>query len=71
MDEAQQDVTGEVKLKLYKGNCMVLGRRSPHSLFDEAMATFEKDTVYHQHDAEGFIRLNALRVKIRSLLRSS
>jgi argininosuccinate synthase len=69
IDEAQQDVTGRVKLKLYKGCCTVLGRQSPKSLFDEKMATFEKDTVYHQQDAEGFIRLNALRLKIRALLR--
>jgi len=65
IDEMQQPVTGEVRLKLYRGNVMVVGRRSPHSLYDERIATFEADTVYNQRDAEGFIKLNALRLRLR------
>jgi argininosuccinate synthase len=60
-------VTGTVRLKLYKGNCIVVGRKSPKSLFHKDYATFEQDTVYNQKDAEGFIKLNALRLKIRRL----
>jgi argininosuccinate synthase len=67
MDECAQDVTGTVRLKLYKGNITVVGRRSPRSLYRTDFATFEADTVYRQRDAEGFINLNALRLKIRSL----
>jgi argininosuccinate synthase len=67
MDECQQDVTGTVRLKLYKGNVIVTGRRSPRSLYRTDFATFEADSVYRQRDAEGFINLNALRLKIRSL----
>jgi argininosuccinate synthase len=67
MDECVQDVSGTVRLKLYKGNVMVAGRRSPRSLYRNDFATFEADTVYRQRDAEGFINLNALRLKIRSL----
>ncbi len=67
MDEAQRDVTGTVRLKLYKGNVMVAGRRSPRSLYRQDIATFEADSVYRQQDAEGFIRLNALRLRIRAL----
>jgi len=65
IDETQQKVTGDVRLKLYRGNTMVVGRRSPHSLYDEKVATFEADTVYNQRDAEGFIKLNALRLRLR------
>ena len=61
IDETQKYVEGEVKLKLYKGNVMVVGRTSPLSLYSEAHSTFEEDEVYNQKDAEGFIRLNALR----------
>jgi len=68
IDDAQQKVSGTARLKLYKGNCMVVGRKSPNSLFSEAFATFEKDTVYNQADAEGFIKLNALRLRLRKLL---
>src|SRR4030095_2685752 len=68
IDDSQQKVSGVARLKLYKGNCDVVGRKSPNSLFSEAFATFEKDTVYNQKDAEGFIRLNALRLRLRSLL---
>jgi argininosuccinate synthase len=68
MDETQQNVSGVVRLRLYKGNCMVRGRKSDLSLYSEAHATFEDDTVYSQKDAEGFIRLNALRLRIRKLM---
>jgi argininosuccinate synthase len=67
LDECVQDVTGTVRLKLYKGNVQVAGRRSPRSLYRTDFATFEADSVYRQRDAEGFINLNALRLKIRSL----
>ena len=67
MDEAQKDVTGRVRVKLFKGNCSVVGRKSPKSLYSEEFATFEEEDVYHQKDAEGFIRLNALRLRIRAL----
>jgi argininosuccinate synthase len=67
VDECAQDVIGTVRLKLYKGNITVVGRRSPRSLYRTDFATFEADTVYRQRDAEGFINLNALRLKIRSL----
>ena len=69
IDETQKNVTGTVRLKLYKGNCTVVGRKSPRSLYHPAYATFEEDTVYDQRLAEGFIQLNALRLKIRSLMR--
>lgn len=68
IQETQKDVTGDVRLKLYKGNCMVVGRRSPTSLYSEDFATFEADEVYRQRDAGGFIRLNALRLRIRRLM---
>jgi argininosuccinate synthase len=66
IDEAQRVVSGTVRLKLYKGNVIVVGRKSPHSLYRPDIATFEEDAVYQQADAEGFIRLNALRLKIRA-----
>lgn len=62
--DTQRNVTGTVRLKLYKGTYTVVGRKSPVSLYKPAYATFEKDTVYNQKDAEGFIRLNALRLKL-------
>nr|MDQ3803290.1 argininosuccinate synthase [Acidobacteriota bacterium] len=65
IDETQQNVTGDVRLKLYRGNVTVTGRRSPHTLYRERLATFEADTVYDQRDAEGFIKLNALRLRTR------
>ncbi|HSF30396.1 MAG TPA: argininosuccinate synthase [Candidatus Tectomicrobia bacterium] len=68
MDEAQRHVTGTARLKLYKGNCWVVGRKSPTSLYHPQFATFEAEDVYRQADAEGFIKLNALRLRIRSLL---
>jgi len=63
MDRIQRDVTGRVRLKLYKGNCTVVGRSSPVSLYSTELATFEAEEVYNQKDAEGFIKLNALRLK--------
>ncbi|MBI1960247.1 MAG: argininosuccinate synthase [Candidatus Rokubacteria bacterium] len=67
MDAIQTDVTGTVRLKLYKGTITVTGRRSPRSLYRTDFVTFEADRVYRQKDAEGFIALNALRLKIRAL----
>ena len=67
VDECAHDVTGTVRLRLYKGNVTVTGRRSPRSLYRNDFATFEADSVYRQRDAEGFINLNALRLKIRAL----
>ncbi|PRM89488.1 argininosuccinate synthase [Aliarcobacter cryaerophilus] len=64
IDATQKNVEGKVRLKLYKGNVMVIGRDSSKSLYDDAYSTFEKDEVYNQKDAEGFIRLNALRLVI-------
>lgn len=61
IDKTQEYVEGEVKLKLYKGNIIITGRKSSKSLFDEAYSTFEEDSVYNQADAQGFIKLNALR----------
>ncbi len=69
IDEAQKGVTGTVRLKLYKGNCIVVGRKSPKSLYSSELATFESDEVYNQKDAEGFIKLNALRLKMQNLKR--
>ena len=66
MDEAQKDVSGTVRVKLYKGSCTVVGRKSKNSLYRLDIATFEEDDVYNQKDAEGFIRLYALRLKIRA-----
>jgi argininosuccinate synthase len=62
--ESQKFVSGEVRMKLFKGACHVAGRRSEFSLYDENVATFEKDEVYNQADAEGFIKLNALRLRV-------
>ncbi|MBP1723203.1 MAG: argG [Deltaproteobacteria bacterium] len=70
MDEAQATVSGTARIKLFKGNCMVVGRKSKESLYSTDFATFEEDQVYNQKDAEGFIRLNALRLRIRALLRN-
>jgi argininosuccinate synthase len=66
MDDAQATVNGTVRLKLYKGNCIPVGRRSDNSLYSESFATFEEDEVYNQADATGFIRLNALRLRIQA-----
>ncbi len=65
IDQSQAHVNGDVRVKLYKGSVSVVGRRSPDSLFDEKIATFEDDAgAYNQKDAEGFIKLNALRMRI-------
>jgi argininosuccinate synthase len=69
IDSSQKGVTGTVKLKLYKGNCVVLGRKAPKSLYRPELATFEAEDVYDQKDAEGFIKLNALRLKLRSKIK--
>ena len=66
MDDTQATVNGTVRLKLYKGNCIPVGRKSHHSLYSESFATFEEDEVYNQADATGFIRLNALRLRIQA-----
>lgn len=66
MDDAQATVNGTVRLKLYKGNCIPVGRKSVNSLYSESFATFEEDAVYNQADATGFIRLNALRLRIQA-----
>jgi argininosuccinate synthase len=68
IDEAQQHVTGIVRVKLYKGSCIVAGRKSEVSLYNPDFATFEDDEVYNQKDAEGFIRLSGLRLKIARML---
>jgi argininosuccinate synthase len=67
MDESQKTVSGVVRMKLYKGNCVAVGRKSSQSLYQENFATFEEDDVYDQSDATGFIRLNGLRLKINAL----
>ena len=69
MDDAQATVNGTVRLKLYKGNCIPVGRKSDNSLYHESFATFEEDEVYNQADAEGFIKLNSLRMQIQALSR--
>jgi len=69
VDQTQQNVSGKVRLELYKGNCMILGRKSDESIYSEDFATFEDDDVYRQKDAEGFIRLNALRLRIQKMMK--
>ncbi|WP_456323064.1 argininosuccinate synthase [Hydrogenimonas sp.] len=71
IDQTQRNVNGDVRLKLYKGNVTVVGRQSPNSLFNPEFCTFEEDTVYNQKDAEGFIRLNALRFIIEGHARKN
>ena len=68
MDDTQQNVTGTARLELYKGGARVVGRKSDLSIYSEDFATFEDDVVYSQKDAEGFIRLNALRLRIQNLM---
>jgi argininosuccinate synthase len=70
IDASQANVTGRVRLKLTKGNVIVAGRKSDTSLYDPDVATFEADQVYRQSDAEGFIRLNALRLRLQRLSRT-
>jgi argininosuccinate synthase len=69
VNATQRNVTGTVRLKLYKGSCWVVGRRSPYSLYREDFATFGEDDVYNQKDAEGFINLFGLPLKVRSLVK--
>jgi len=69
IDKTQENVTGTVRLKLYKGNIIVVGRKSPKSLYSAEHVTFEEDEVYDQYDANGFIRLNALRLRLGKLAR--
>jgi argininosuccinate synthase len=71
IDATQKTVSGTVRLELYKGNCRVTGRRSEESLYRDDFATFEEDTVYRQKDAEGFIRLNALRLRIQAMMKKN
>jgi argininosuccinate synthase len=70
VDRTQTNVSGVVRLELYKGNCRVLGRKSDESIYSEDFATFEDDSVYSQKDAEGFIRLNALRLRIQKMMKN-
>ena len=69
VDRTQTNVSGVVRLELYKGNCRILGRKSDESIYSEDFATFEDDSVYSQKDAEGFIRLNALRLRIQKMMK--
>jgi len=69
IDQASARVSGSVRLKLYKGNVIITGRKSPNSLYHEDMVTFEADDVYDQRDAEGFIKLNALRLRLAKMIR--
>ena len=69
IDKASENVCGTVRLKLYKGNVIVVGRKSPMSIYSEEMVTFEEDTVYDQRDAAGFIKLNALRLRLAKKIR--
>ncbi len=68
IDDTQKNVSGVVRLELYKGNCIVQGRKSAESLYSKDFATFEDDSVYSQKDAEGFIKLNALRLRIQKMI---
>lgn len=69
IDETQETVSGTARLEIYKGNCCVLGRKSDTSIYRSDFATFESDQVYRQQDAEGFIRLNALRLRIQAMMK--
>lgn len=71
VDKTQETVTGTVRMKLYKGNCMPAGAKSEYSLYNEAIATFSKDEVYNQKDAEGFINLFGLPMKVRAQMLQS
>ncbi len=68
IDEASQRVSGTVRMKLYRGNVFVTGRKSPNSLYSQDIVTFEEDSVYDQRDAKGFIKLNALRLRLAKAL---
>jgi argininosuccinate synthase len=67
MDDTQKKVSGTARVKLYKGNCCIAGRKSPFSLYHPDLATFEREEIYNQKDAEGFIKINALRLKLGKL----
>ncbi len=67
IDDTQKNVTGVARVQLFKGGVQVLGRKAPNSLYNPELSTFEKDTVYNQKDAEGFIRLNALRLRVAAM----
>jgi argininosuccinate synthase len=69
VQETEKSISGTVRMKLYKGQAMLVGRRSPHSLYREDYVTFDEDDVYNQADAEGFIRLFGLPMKVEALLR--
>ena len=69
MDHAQANVTGEARLKLYKGNCIVIGRKAEKSLYNQNIASFEESHGFSQNDAEGFIKLNALKRLLLKILR--
>jgi argininosuccinate synthase len=70
MDDIQGSVTGTARLKLYKGSVSVVGRKAAVSLYHPEFATFEADAVYNQQDAEGFIKLNSLRLRIQRMLKN-
>jgi argininosuccinate synthase len=69
VDKTQEHVTGTVRIKLYKGNIILAGVKSPYSLYSEELATFEEDAIYDQKDANGFIRLFGLPLKVNAMLR--
>ena len=69
INKTQENVTGVVRLKLYKGNCLVVGRKSPKTLYRPDLATFEKEEIYNQKDAEGFINLFGLPIKVQAKLK--
>lgn len=69
VDKTQETVTGTVRMKLYKGNCMPAGAKSPYSLYSEELSTFGRDAVYNQKDAEGFINLFGLPLKVNALMK--
>ncbi|NLY18297.1 MAG: argininosuccinate synthase, partial [Clostridiaceae bacterium] len=70
VDVTQENVTGKVRLKLYKGNIIPAGSESPYSLFSEELCTFGEDSVYNQKDAEGFINLYGLPIKVQAIMKS-
>jgi argininosuccinate synthase len=72
IDLSQKNVSGTVRAKLYKGNVIITGRKSPYSLYNESLVTFEEGTAdYNQYDAEGFIKLNALRLRVKKMIEKS
>jgi argininosuccinate synthase len=72
IDQSQKNVSGTVRAKLYKGNVIITGRKSPHSLYSENLVTFEEGSTDYDHsDAEGFIKLNALRLRVKKMIENS